>query len=313
MSFVVRNTTGSTVLIIDLGQNIEGGQEFDLKESKSFEEIQASSNLSALLGAGTLERLDGFGGSVIPAADAFNDAVLPHSESHENNGNDEVSLNGLSGVAGDDQNPASHVSTHQSGGSDPLNVGGLAGELADPQPPKTHAGTHDFGASDPIAGDNIAIAYSPSNYTGGNTLANHLAGLDTMSSGMSKVKLRAYSGGISTTTSLTFQTKVSIPSTALPAGTYILTVSYGWNHDATNSDFEAEIRQNGSRIGELHKQEPKDAGGGGSTGTTQRYYVTRRQELVLTAGSYSFDVRYRTDDSDDESSIWEAMITVEEQ
>ena len=313
MSFVVRNTTVSLVIIDDIGQNIEASQEFDLKGPYSFEEIDDSGDLKTLLNAGTLERLTGLGGTVIPASEAFNDAVLPHADSHENNGTDEVNINGLDGVAGDNQYPAGHVSTHQNGASDELNVTGLNGLLADAQVPTSHASTHEFGQSDPIAGNNLAIAYSPTNYTGGNTLADHLSGLDTMAGGMTKIKLRAYSEGISTTTSTSFQTKVAIPSTALPAGTYILTVSYGWNHDNQNNDFEGEIRQNGSRIGELHKQEPKDSAGGGSTGTTQRYYMTRRRELVLTAGNYSFDVRYRTDSNGNESSIWEAMITLEEQ
>lgn len=119
-----------------------------------------------------------------------------------------------------------------------------------------------------------------------------------------------YSGGISTTTSTTFQNKLTVNLPALAAGTYEVEISYGWNHDAANNDFEARFTFNGSQVGELHKQEPKDPQGSDPTGTTQRHYVTRK--IIATIGALgagsTLGLDYRTDASGVESSIWEASI-----
>lgn len=61
-----------------------------------------------------------------------------HSSRHENGGNDEISVAGLSGELADNQPPKTHASAHQNGGGDEIDVGGLSGELADDQPPKAH-------------------------------------------------------------------------------------------------------------------------------------------------------------------------------
>ena len=123
---------------------------------------------------------------------------------------------------------------------------------------------------------------------------------------------QAQSLGISTTTSTTFQNKVQLVTPSLTAGTYVLIVSYGWNHDATGNDFEARIMQNAAQVGELHKQEPQDSAGGGGTGTTQRFYETRRIVLPGLSGIQTFDLDYRTDAGGQESSIWEATIELEQ-
>lgn len=118
----------------------------------------------------------------------------------------------------------------------------------------------------------------------------------------------ANSNGISTTTSTTFQTKVTLNAGTLVAGTYKLITNYGWNHDATDSDFEARVLNNGAQLGELHKQEPKSSAGGDPTGSTQRYYCNRQGVFALPAGARTFVLQYRTDDAADESSIWEASL-----
>ena len=43
-----------------------------------------------------------------------------------------------------------HASRHQNAGDDEINVAGLSGELADDQPPKAHKSTHASGGSDPL-------------------------------------------------------------------------------------------------------------------------------------------------------------------
>jgi hypothetical protein len=109
-----------------------------------------------------------------------------HAASHQDGGEDEINVAGLSGVLADKQDankiqghtvdetaigddkilvykttgdkfiyeakgtPSAHAATHQDGGGDEINVGGLSGELADPQPPKTHASSHQDAGADEI-------------------------------------------------------------------------------------------------------------------------------------------------------------------
>jgi len=65
--------------------------------------------------------------------------VTPHASQHEEDGPDELSIDGLKGRAADRQPALAHVASHQAGGSDSLNVGGLLGELASPQTAKVHS------------------------------------------------------------------------------------------------------------------------------------------------------------------------------
>lgn len=51
----------------------------------------------------------------------------PHKLTHQDGGNDEISLLGLSGLLGDSQTPLAHNTTHQDGGPDEISVAGLAG------------------------------------------------------------------------------------------------------------------------------------------------------------------------------------------
>jgi hypothetical protein len=76
-------------------------------------------------------------------------SIPPHAPRHQNGGNDEISLAGLSGQLADEQlsswalvsgkpstfTPAAHASAHQNSGSDEINVAGLSGVLADLQDP----------------------------------------------------------------------------------------------------------------------------------------------------------------------------------
>lgn len=68
--------------------------------------------------------------------------VEPHAAQHEEDGSDEISIDGLEGRTADPQEPLAHVATHQAGGSDALNVGGLLGELSAPQTPKAHSNAY---------------------------------------------------------------------------------------------------------------------------------------------------------------------------
>lgn len=62
-----------------------------------------------------------------------------HDTTHQNNGSDEISVAGLSGVLADAQTPAAHKTSHQNNGSDEISVTGLSGLLADGQTPLNHS------------------------------------------------------------------------------------------------------------------------------------------------------------------------------
>ena len=81
------------------------------------------------------------------------DAQTPehHKGWHEALGADEISIAGLSGTAADPQTPAGHYATHQFEGSDILNVNGLSGTLADNQPPKAHKASHELAGTDELS------------------------------------------------------------------------------------------------------------------------------------------------------------------
>lgn len=80
MAFWIKRTAAGTYTINDLGLTLEGsGAERNIHDSYSYEALQDSSDLLAALMAGDIVRLDGPGGSTIPPADAFNDAVVSHA------------------------------------------------------------------------------------------------------------------------------------------------------------------------------------------------------------------------------------------
>jgi len=115
---------------------------------------------------------------------------------------------------------------------------------------------------------------------------------------------------VSTTTSDTFQEKLSLSTGAIPAGKYRLEVSYMWNHNTTQYDFEAQVEQDDTTQLFLHKEEPSDSQGVfESTGSDQRFPVSKVMSLDLADGSYQFDLDYRTGQSGQSSSIWDAVMT----
>ena len=117
--------------------------------------------------------------------------------------------------------------------------------------------------------------------------------------------------GVTTTTSTTFLSKLLYTTTSLPAGTYRVSISYGWNHNGTNNDFEAQLLEDGLVVGEIHKQEPKDSAGTFSTtGTSQRYYTTKVYYRVLSAGTHTYDFQFRTDAAGTASSTWDVRLEI---
>jgi len=67
--------------------------------------------------------------------------VALHAAQHEEDGTDELSIDGLKGRAADPQTALAHAAQHQAGGTDALNVGSLLGVLATDQPAQAHSNT----------------------------------------------------------------------------------------------------------------------------------------------------------------------------
>lgn len=66
------------------------------------------------------------------------------------------------------------------------------------------------------------------------------------------------SDGESTSTSVTFQEKVSLSTISLPSGTYRIGWMYEWSHSSTNSSFVGRVQLNNTTILMDHREEPQD-------------------------------------------------------
>ena len=121
-----------------------------------------------------------------------------------------------------------------------------------------------------------------------------------------------------TNTSAPHTTWVSVindSTSSLVAGDYELSISYGWNHNATNSDFESRLSFDGTILGDVfsngttHKQEPKDsAGSGGSSGSSQQLNFEKTFPLTLASGVKPILFDIRSDDATDLSTVWNVYI-----
>jgi len=125
------------------------------------------------------------------------------------------------------------------------------------------------------------------------------------------------STGVSTTTSTTFQSKITGNTTTLSTGDYKILVSYSWNHNATQNDFESRFLFDGVAVGQnssglIHKAEPKDAAGNFSgTGSAQQFTFTQAYYVTgVTAGIKTIALDYRTDKNGVASSIWDCSIEI---
>ncbi len=88
---------------------------------------------------------------------------------------------------------------------------------------------------------------------------------------------------VSTASSATFSEKLRLPATGditLPAGTYVLDVSYSWASSHVDGQFQCRIAQNDSRIGKNHEQHPAIA--------DDVHLAKRSYDIVLTADDYNW-------------------------
>ena len=123
---------------------------------------------------------------------------------------------------------------------------------------------------------------------------------------------QSQTGEIFTTTLTSSQRVANLSVTASLSGTYKVTYTYGWNHNSTTTDFEAQFQEDGTDMGEIHKQEPKDSFGSfAGTGTNQRHYIERQFLRVIGSGSHDYSLDISTSTAGDASSVWDFMIEFE--
>lgn len=96
----------------------------------------------------------------------------------------------------------------------------------------------------------------------------------------------------------------------VPAGDYLLQWWYVWAYDATNTDFVARINQDSAAaLFGFHRQEPKDAAGGGNpdaiagAGTDQRHLAHGSRVVTLTAGVHTFELEHAAGNAGVEATI----------
>jgi len=140
---------------------------------------------------------------------------------------------------------------------------------------------------------------------------NDLPKSAVLNGGVPPVVFEAFEPDVTVTTSTKFLGKTKL-SCNVEAGNYWIEWSYGWNHNSQKNDFESRLLLDEKQLGELHKEEPQDSAGSGSTGTSQRLYASRRYLVTLTRGEHTLVLEYRTDAPRTESGIWEASIIMRE-
>ena len=79
-----------------------------------------------------------------------------HAAQHEEDGTDEIIIDGLRGRAADPQLALAHKTSHQAGGADALDVTGLTGILATGQPIADHHETHENHGDDELNVDDLS-------------------------------------------------------------------------------------------------------------------------------------------------------------
>lgn len=104
--------------------------------------------------------------------------------------------------------------------------------------------------------------------------------------------------GLSSTTSTTYQTKLTLTTPSLPIGRYRLGWTYSWSYSSTGDDFEARILLNTTTQIMAHAQEPKDSG------TDQLHRHSGFEYIDVTSpGVQTIDLQWRTDDGSETAWI----------
>jgi len=177
-------------------------------------------------------------------------APTAHASTHENGGADEINVGGLSGELADPQPPKTHAASHKHGGADEvasaaagadlIPKAGAGGALAAGWVDDTAHGSRGGGTLHAAATTTVnGFLPNPGAGTSTRVLRSDLTWGEPAGGVFGQGWTTAESAGHSTTTSETFQTKVSatVPGTA---GTYM--VQWTCAVDASELDREGEVR-----------------------------------------------------------------------
>jgi len=123
---------------------------------------------------------------------------------------------------------------------------------------------------------------------------------------------------VSITTSTTFQNKIDFNTSNLPVGNYKVEWAYGWNHDRDRNDFHALLALDNDFTQDNllmeHRQEPKDSAGNGTnkfvSTATDQLFVSSGFRIINLSGVKNLKLQFRTNHNGDESSIWNAVISI---
>jgi len=172
--------------------------------------------------------------------------ISEHAATHQNGGDDEINVAGLSGELADPQPPKTHASSHQNGGSDEINVAGLSGELADPQTPKTHADSHEYGGADVVNNVAARVYRSTTQSIPDNT--------------ETKLQFDSKTYDLSNNYDNTTNYRFTCPGPGIyAAASFVFLTSGNWD---TDEAIEFMVFKNGTRISNLaHKRVDATSGG----------------------------------------------------
>jgi hypothetical protein len=174
MSFIVRRNAPSVFVIGDLGVTVPASSEYDLHSRDGagigYDDLIRSADLATAFITLDLERLDGPGGSVIPATAALNDAIQPHSRSHESGQPDELNVDGLAGELSDPQNPKVHGATAHAG-----QMIGTHSQLSGINPTDHHDNSNDPTSDQKAALDNAGLINAVNPVVSNATLQTHIS------------------------------------------------------------------------------------------------------------------------------------------
>lgn len=115
---------------------------------------------------------------------------------------------------------------------------------------------------------------------------------------------------ITTTTGTGFINKVTLNTSNLPAGNYMLKWNYQWNYDDGANDFRGLVRNNTTAEDYMeHRQEPKDTGGTGPGGSDQRHQNSGFIIRSLT-GVNEIVIDYAAGSGGVTTAIWNARLAL---
>jgi hypothetical protein len=108
----------------------------------------------------------------------------------------------------------------------------------------------------------------------------------------------------STTTSTTFQNKVTLTTSSLVSGTYRIGWMYEWSYNSTNSNFQARVQLNNATDLMIHIQEPKDGA------TNQFHQAGGFYYAVGISGVQTIDLDYSSSVVNSTSRIRRARLDI---